>query len=132
MVPKVIQEWHKLVESRDIKILDGLLADDATMYSPVVHTPQKGKAITKLYLMGAVQTIGNEHFKYIQEVYNEHFAVLEFETIIDGKTVNGVDMITWNEDDQITEFKVMIRPLQGINAVHKAMGEALAKFQQGK
>ena len=132
MVPKVIQEWHQLVQSRDSKVLDTLLADDATMYSPVVHTPQKGKAITKLYLMGAMHTIGNEHFKYIQEVYNEHFAVLEFETLIDGKTVNGIDMITWNEDDQITEFKVMIRPLQAINAVHKAMGEALAKFQQGK
>lgn len=129
MQPKVIQEWHKAVETRDIKILDTLLADEATMFSPVVHTPQRGKPITKLYLMGAMHTIGNENFKYIQEVYNDHFAVLEFETVIDGKTVNGVDMITWNENDQITEFKVMIRPLQGINAVHKAMGEALEKFQ---
>ncbi|WP_368664621.1 nuclear transport factor 2 family protein, partial [Oleiphilus sp. HI0086] len=130
--PKVIQNWHTVVKTRDINALDNLLADNATMFSPVVHTPQRGKAITKLYLMGAMQTIANEHFKYIQEVYNDHFAVLEFETLIDGKTVNGVDMITWNEDDQITEFKVMLRPLQGINAVHKAMGEALAKFQQGQ
>ena len=132
MVPKVIQTWHKIVETRDISLLDALLADDATMFSPVVHTPQRGKTITKLYLMGAMQTIGNDKFKYIQEVYNDYFAVLEFETEIEGKIVNGVDMITWNEDNQITEFKVMIRPLQGINAVHKAMGEALAKFQQGQ
>ncbi len=132
MIPKVIEAWHEVVKSRDIKLLDALLAEDATMFSPVVHTPQKGKAITKLYLMGAMQTIGNEHFKYIQEAYGDKFAVLEFETQIDGKTVNGVDMISWNDDEQITEFKVMIRPLQGINAVHKAMGEALANFQQGK
>jgi hypothetical protein len=132
MVPKVLQEWHKIVETRDVKLLDALLADEATMFSPVVHTPQRGKAITKLYLMGAMHTIANENFKYIQEVYNDHFAMLEFETVIDGKIVNGVDMITWNENNQITEFKVMLRPLQGINAVHKAMGEALEKFQQGK
>jgi ketosteroid isomerase-like protein len=39
MVPKVIQLWHKAVESRDLKILDTLLAEEATMFSPVVHTP---------------------------------------------------------------------------------------------
>ena len=131
MIPEVLEKWHGLLESRDVTVLDALLADDATMYSPVVHTPQVGKTITKMYLMGAMMVIGNEHFRYIREVYSDDFAVLEFETKIDGKTVNGVDMITWNSDNKITEFKVMIRPLQGINAVHKAMGEALTSFKGG-
>jgi ketosteroid isomerase-like protein len=129
MIPKVLEQWHALLKSRDVNSLDSLLAENATMYSPVVHTPQVGKAITKMYLMGAMMVIGNEHFRYIREVYNDSFAVLEFETKIDGKVVNGVDMITWNSDNKITEFKVMIRPLQGINAVHQAMGAALANFK---
>ena len=130
MIPSVIEKWHEVVKNRDVKLLDEILADNAVMFSPVVHTPQKGKAITKLYLMGAMQTIGNESFRYIREVYADDFAVLEFETELGGKTVNGIDMITWDENKLITEFKVMIRPLQGINAVHQAMGEALQKFQQ--
>jgi hypothetical protein len=80
-----------------------------------------------MYLAGAVMTLCNDSFKYVREVYTDNFALLEFETELDGIHVNGVDMITWNEDEKITDFKVMIRPLKGINAVHKAMGEALMK-----
>ena len=128
-IPNLIQRWHQAVKTRNISILDELLADDAVMLSPIVHTPQRGKVITKMYLMGAVQTLGGEHFKYTREIYRDGFAVLEFETQVDGKSVNGVDIISWNEKDQITEFKVMIRPLQGINALHKAMGKALEQLK---
>lgn len=121
-----LAEWHKLLESGNADILDDLLADDAVMISPVVHTYQRGKAITKKYLQAASHVIGNEHFKYVREFVTDSGAVLEFETEIDGRYVNGIDMISWNEEGQITEFKVMIRPLQGIQAVHEKMGELLA------
>ncbi|MFT6265034.1 MAG: hypothetical protein ACJAWS_001182 [Oleiphilaceae bacterium] len=132
VIPAVIQKWHELVETKNINILDEILADDARMHSPVVHTVQEGKAITKMYLAGAAMTIGNDKFKYVREVYDEGFAMLEFETEMDGIFVNGVDMIYWNEDDKITDFKVMIRPLKAVNMVHKKMGEALQAFKSGK
>lgn len=132
MVPAAIANWHQFFEQRDMAGLDKLLADDAVMVSPVVHTPQEGKAITKLYLMGASHVIANEHFKYLRETYADNFAVLEFETEVGGKVVNGVDIITWNEQDQITEFKVMLRPLQGLMAVKEEMAAALQRFQSGK
>ncbi len=129
MTPVVIQKWHELLKTRNLNLLDELLADDACLYSPVVHTPQRGKAITKMYLMGAAMTIGNESFKYIREVYDDGFAMLEFETEMNGIYVNGVDMISWNENDQITDFKVMIRPLKAVNMVHQLMGAALDNFK---
>ena len=132
MIPVVIKKWHELVETKNIKLLDELLADDARMHSPVVHTVQEGKAITKMYLAGAMQTIGNDKFKYVREVYDNDFAMLEFETEMDGIFVNGVDMIYWNEDNKITDFKVMIRPLKAVNIVHQKMGEALQAFMSGK
>ncbi len=130
MAPPVIEKWHRLLETRDMKILDDILADDVSFYSPVVHTVQKGKAITKLYLMGAAMTIANEGFTYIREVYDDGFALLEFETEMNGIQVNGVDMISWNDDNQITEFKVMVRPLKAINMVHQMMGAALEQFKK--
>lgn len=130
MIPQAIEQWHKAMETHDPEVLSNLLADDVVFLSPVVHTPQEGKAITSMYLTAAQQTLGNEHFKYRREVYNDEFAVLEFETEVDGLLINGIDMITWNSDNKISEFKVMVRPLKAINAVHKAMGEALMKMAE--
>lgn len=127
MTSVALETWHNIVRTRDASGLDKLLADDVVFYSPVVHTPQVGKAITTMYLTAAVHVFGNESFKYVREIVGERDAVLEFETEIDGIVINGVDMIKWNEDGQITEFKVMIRPLKAVNLIHQKMGEMLKR-----
>ena len=131
MTLNTINSWHQIVRTRDAGGLGELLADEVTFYSPVVHTPQVGKAITTMYLTAALNVFGNESFRYVREVVGESDAVLEFETEIDGITVNGVDMIRWNTDGQITEFKVMVRPLKAINLIHQKMGEMLNVAQAG-
>ncbi len=121
-----IQRWHELVQSRDPRGIDLLLAEDAVFHSPVVHSPQIGKAITWKYLSAAFVVFFNPSFHYVREVRGERDAVLEFEVTIDGILVNGVDMIRWNEAGLIVEFKVMLRPLKAINLIHQKMGEMLA------
>ena len=121
-----IQNWHRLVRERDKQGLDALLADEAIFYSPVVHTPQVGKAITKKYLAAAFHVFFNESFRYVREVSTHRDAVLEFEVELDGINVNGVDMIKWNEAGKITEFKVMLRPLKAVNLIHQKMASMLA------
>jgi hypothetical protein len=125
MVSGPIEMWHRLVEMRDAQGLDALLADEAVFYSPVVHTPQVGKAITKKYLSAAFQVFFNETFRYVRELQAERDAVLEFEVMLDGISVNGVDMIKWNDAGKITEFKVMLRPLKAVNLIHQKMAEML-------
>ena len=95
----------------------------------MVHTPQAGKPITTLYLAAALHVFNNDTFKYLREVISGNNAVLEFQTIIDGITVNGVDMITWGDDGRIIDFKVMVRPLKAVNLIHKMMGEMLQKMK---
>jgi len=116
--------------SKKVELLDDLLSDSVTFHSPVVHTPQEGKAITKMYLSAAALTLGNDDFNYIREISDKNVTVLEYETVIEGIKVNGIDMISWGDDDRITEFKVMLRPLKGINIVHKVMGEQLMKMSK--
>lgn len=123
--------WHALVESGNAGGLDDLLADDAVFVSPVVHTPQRGKAVTKRYLSGAFEVFFNPSFRYVREIVGASDAMLEFETEIDGVSVNGVDIITWNADGKITDFKVMLRPLKAVNVVHERMGAMLAAMQRG-
>src|SRR5688500_9260010 len=123
MIPKAVTTWHNIIRNRDRRGLRELLAEDVIFYSPVVHTPQLGKTVTTSYLAAAIQVFGNESFRDVRELIGDRDAILEFETEIDGIRVNGVDMITWNVEGKVTEFKVMIRPLKAINLIHQKMGE---------
>jgi hypothetical protein len=121
--------WHQLVKERNVRGLDALLAEEAVFYSPVVHTPQVGRAITKKYLAAAFHVLFNESFRYVRELTSDRDAVLEFELELDGISVNGVDMIKWNEEGEITEFKVMLRPLKAVNLIHQKMAAMLQSNQ---
>jgi hypothetical protein len=125
-----IDTWHALVRSRNVDGLDALLAEDAVLHSPVVHTPQQGRAITRQYLSAALAVLANDSFRYVREIRGERDALLEFELELAGVRVNGVDLIRWNDAGQIVDFKVMVRPLKGMQAVHQKMGELLAQMQQ--
>lgn len=122
-----IAAWHELVRSRNAGGLDALLAADVVFHSPVVHTPQVGKAVTATYLTAAFGVFFDDSFHYVREVIGERDAVLEFVVELDGITVNGVDMIRWGDDGRITEFKVMLRPLKAVNLIHAKMGDMLRR-----
>ena len=121
----LIHKWHEVIESDDLKMLDKIIADDAVFSSPVVFKPMEGKEITMMYLHAAGQSFNMEKFKYTKEIHDDMNSVLEFETYIDDISVNGVDMIEWNEDGKISNFKVMIRPFKAVQKVQEKMIEAL-------
>lgn len=127
MIENTIAAWHDCVRTGDPAQLGALLHEDAAFHSPVVHTPQRGKAITLKYLMSAFKVLNGDSFTYVREVVGASDAVLEFTTVIDGIEINGVDMIHWGDDGRITDFKVMIRPLKAINLVHQMMASMLTK-----
>lgn len=129
MTIPTLATWHELVTSRNAKGLNALLADNVVFHSPVVHSPQVGKVITARYLSAAFHVFFNESFKYVREIAGPRDAVLEFQVNIDGISVNGVDMIKWNEEGKIVEFKVMIRPLKAVNLIHQKMAAMLQANQ---
>ena len=117
--------WHTLVATRNPAGLAALLADDVVFHSPVMHTPQAGRALTRRYLAAAFAVFFNPSFRYVRELAGARDAVLEFEVEIDAIRVNGVDMIRWGDDGRITEFKVMLRPLKAVNLIHQKMAAML-------
>jgi hypothetical protein len=146
VIEQVIEKWHAHLRGELPGGLDELLDDDVVFFSPIVFTPQAGKAITKLYLEAAGQTLPGDSsapksagpsdgagtegkFRYTKHVMSGDTAVLEFETSVEGKYVNGVDIIRCNDEGRIVEFRVMIRPLQAINLVHRQMGEMLEQMK---
>jgi hypothetical protein len=123
--PPVIQRWVDIIHSGRTDELPELLAEDAVFYSPAVFKPQEGRATTLAYLTAAAKVFGNSSFRYVGQWYGESSAVLEFVVDIDGVHVNGVDMIAWNDDEKIVEFKVMLRPFKALQTVIPAMAELL-------
>ncbi len=120
-----LEKWHQGLKSMNSNFLDEILDDSCVFTSPIVFKPIEGKEMSKLYLMGAGQTFDMDRFKYVRELVDGLDTALEFETYIDDISVNGVDIIRWNEEGKIIDFKVMIRPLQAIGALQKRMSQAL-------
>jgi hypothetical protein len=116
--------WHDIATSRDPTRLPEIISDDCVFLSPVVHRPQEGKDITVLYLSAAMQVF-NDSFHYTREVISHPHAVLEFECTVDGILVNGVDIITFDDQGLISEFRVMVRPLKGMQMLHGKMARML-------
>lgn len=125
MTEHPIKRWHEILAGRDPRELQSWLDEDAVFFSPVVHTPQRGRERTMLYLGAAFQVLFNDTFRYIREIVGPNDAMLEFEAVIDGTTINGVDLIKWNDNGKVVEFKVLLRPLKAINLVHQRMGSML-------
>lgn len=150
MIERVVADWHRYLRGELPGGLDALLHDDVVFYSPIVFTPQEGKALTTLYLQAAAQTLPGDAtpptteddpeatserppgaFRYTKQVWSGDTAVLEFETTVEGKHVNGVDIIRCDDAGKIVEFRVMIRPLQAVNLVHEQMRRMLELMQEG-
>lgn len=123
-----LEDWHHVVEHKDADRLDAILDDDVVFYSPVVHTPQRGKYITKLYLMGASESL-QDQFEYTRTIIDGNQGVLEFKCMIDDISVEGVDIIELNDEGKVTSFKVMVRPLKAVHKIHERMGVMLEKLK---
>tara|TARA_A100001391_G_scaffold145707_1_gene103358 strand:+ start:68860 stop:69252 length:393 start_codon:yes stop_codon:yes gene_type:complete len=130
MIEQTIERWHRLVDAKDADALNEILADNVTFHSPVVHNPQEGKAITKMYLTAALHTLNNEHFRYQREILQGDNAMLEFTTVLDGIQLNGVDIIHCDAGGRIDDFKVMVRPLKAVNKIHEMMGAMLERMKK--
>ncbi|MFM5950200.1 MAG: nuclear transport factor 2 family protein [Novosphingobium sp.] len=123
---KGVAAWHAYMESGgDAELLSGQIADDAVFHSPVVHSPQEGKAKVMLYLLSAAKVLGNDSFRYVREVIEGNDALLEFTSEIDGVHINGIDLIRFDDEGKINDFKVMVRPVKAVNKLWEMMAAQL-------
>jgi ketosteroid isomerase-like protein len=133
----VIERWHGFMRGEDPTALDELLHDDVVLHSPVVFRSPAGKPIVTKYLTAAKATFAavgfdlpeGPTFRYVRHLASGDTAMLEFETEMAGKYVNGVDIIRVDDDGRIVEFRVLVRPLQAVNTVHQLMGARLAEME---
>lgn len=125
-----LKRWHEVIEGGSSpEALSAIIHENAVFHSPVVHTPQVGRAIVVAYLSAAGNTLGNDSFQYVRELVDGENAMMEFTTEMDGIHVNGIDLIRFDADGMITDFKVMVRPLKAVNKVWEQMAAMLEKMK---
>jgi hypothetical protein len=143
-IEQAVADWHAFLHGDLEGGLDALLHEDCVFLSPIVFTPQVGREVTKRYLTAAAATFpgdpsaapasagtpggGGSSFHYVKQILDGHHAVLEFETTIQGMYVNGVDLLTCDDDGKVVEFKVLIRPLKAVNLIHAQMQAMLERL----
>ena len=121
-----VAAWHAYMKSGgDAALLSEQVADHAVFHSPVVHSPQEGKAKVMLYLLSAAKVLGNESFTYVREIIDGNDALLEFTSMIDGIHINGIDLIRFDDEGKIIDFKVMVRPVKAVNKLWDMMAAQL-------
>jgi hypothetical protein len=127
---RIVDQWHHVARSGDCSALHGIIHDDAVFESPVVHTAQHGKAITIKYLSAAVMTLKGPGSEFVGEWSGDMSVIVEFKSEVDGITIDGIDMIGFDETGLITHFKAMVRPLKALNLLHRKMGQMVAAEQR--
>lgn len=144
LIEEVYEKWHQVLKG-EVEI-DEILHEDCVFWSPVLFHPQHGRDLTKMYLSAAslvfpgddtqansnpeMKEAASSSFRYTKRILDGNHAVLEFETFIDGLQVNGVDIITCDDDGLIVEFKVMIRPRQALEKVREQMMHMIESVNQ--
>ena len=111
--------WHQCIENAALN--PEMMTEEVVFYSPYVYTPIKGKKNVSRYLEAAGMVFLNSDFRYIEEIIGNNQACLVFEATINDLYVNGVDFLIWNDQQQLTEIRVFIRPFEALNLIKEFM-----------
>lgn len=121
---ELLEIWHKVVFGKDMDLLKGLISDKIIFYSPVVFKPKTTKDEAIFVLSNVIEVFQN--FKYHREFIEGKSWALEFSAEVAGKSVKGIDLIEFDDNGQIINFEVLIRPLSGLIALGEDMNRRFA------
>lgn len=96
---------------------------DVRFFSPVSFKSYDGRDLVVTILMEGPAKLFEE-FEYVHLIENpdEPVAALIFRARVGDKWMDGLDLLTFDDDGLITEMKVMLRPKSGVDAMAAAMG----------
>jgi hypothetical protein len=115
--------FAEAVHARSREQLEACFAPDARFLSPVVFRPYEGRDLVLLILTEGAMKVFGDDFHYVHRFENDDAAALIFKATVDDREVDGLDLLSFDADGLITELKVMVRPMSGLNTLAAAMGK---------
>jgi hypothetical protein len=120
-----LDRWHKVVLEKDLNLLTELLDENVEFHSPALWKPKSGVEVTHFILSTVIDIF--QDFRYHREWVEGNDMALEFSAQVRDKNIKGIDLIKWNDEGKIVHFEVMVRPLNGLQALFEEMSESLIK-----
>ena len=117
--------FRAAVESWDFDAAEELFAPDIVFHSPVTFHPFVGRETVSRLLRLVGETF--EEFRYTDELAADGAHALIFRASVEGKELEGIDLLRFDEDGLIADFTVMVRPLSGLIPFAQKMGEKVAQ-----
>lgn len=124
--PAFLPEWHRIVAERDVDGLGRILADDVSLGVPPYWGRMQGRDIAQHLLGLIIHTI--EGFTYHREWQDERELALEFTGRVGERDLQGIDLITLEENGRVQNLDVLMRPVNGIIALREIVAPQMAAY----
>jgi hypothetical protein len=115
--------FRAAVEAADHAGMVACVSDDIVLHSPVKFRPFEGREAVSWLFEALLQTF--EDFHYTDELEGEGTHALIFRTRVNGKDVQGLDLMRFDDEGLINDFTVMVRPMSAVKALGDAVLERL-------
>jgi hypothetical protein len=115
-------------EARDHDAIVRALAPDVVLRSPIFDVPFEG--IDEAADLFAVLLEELWPLTYLDEIPGDPH-VLHFTGEIHGKTLEGIDLLRFDEEGRVKEITVFFRPFPAVAAFLSAMGPKLGRRRAG-
>lgn len=121
--------FRRAVEALDMTALERTLAPDVTFFSPVMVHPHRGRDKVVAFLRVLSEVL--EDFRYTHELRGEALdgggrtQGLIFAAGVGGKSLQGLDLLTYDAAGLATDLTVMVRPLPAAMTLARTVGARL-------
>jgi SnoaL-like domain len=114
------------MEARDAAAVHRCLAPDVRFHSPIRYTPFEGRdAVAAVLQIPAAVFVFRDGFRYTRVFSAGNDRALFFEAEIDGRSIEGVDLLRLDHHGLVAELWVMMRPLAEIQRFAVAAAEII-------
>jgi hypothetical protein len=121
-----LHRWHQVVAERDAEALVDLLAEDVTLGAPPYWTKLEGREVVQHLLGIIIRTI--DGFTYHREWWSGSELALEFRGRVGDKELQGIDLISLDDENRVRNVDVMVRPVNAVIALREAVAPQMATF----
>jgi hypothetical protein len=106
--------FRRAAEAGDLELLVATLGEDVVLHSPILFRGFEGREVVSTVLRHVAATL--EGLTYTTELSDGETVALRFEAKVGDRELEGIDFLVLDEEGQIAELTVFMRPLSAINA----------------
>ena len=111
--------FRRAAESKDLELLTETLREDVVLHSPVLFRGFEGRDTVAAVLTHVAATL--EDLTYTDELTDGNTVALRFKANVGDKELEGIDFLELDENGNVAELTVFMRPFSALTAFNEQM-----------